>query len=180
MKTKIIIASIFLVVLLGLNVKPVQASLTAGSSAVLKNTSAIKEDVRVNKLKSFLEFYQSPLADYAREFINAADRYQIDWRLVPAITGVESTFGKRIPANSYNAYGWANGVYYFQSWEQSIDHVTRVLKEKYYDRGLDTPVKIAPVYAPPSNTWAGKVTYFINLLDCFGDEDCLENLELTI
>jgi hypothetical protein len=119
-------------------------------------------DERPLILKNFLNSYNSPIADYSQALVNTADKYDIDWKLVTAIAGVESTFGKRIPINSYNAYGWANGNYYFISWENSIEIVTKALREKYYDRGADTVIKIAPIYAPPSSTWAWKVNYFMN------------------
>ena len=151
----------------------------AGGSAVLEKTIP-QADKRLTKLEKFLESYGSPLAEYAEVFIETADKYGLDWKLVPAITGVESTFGKQIPANSYNAYGWANGAFYFESWEQSIDIVSKALKEKYVDRGLDTPYKMGPVYAPPSKTWAYKVIYFMNKLDCFGELECFEALDFTI
>lgn len=93
-------------------------------------------------------------------FVSTADKYQLDWRLVAAIAGVESDFGRRIPANSYNAWGWNNGNYRFDSWMSGIDQVHAVIKEKYYDRGLRTPTQMSRVYAPPSTTWAGKVNYF--------------------
>jgi hypothetical protein len=163
-------------------INPLQAganSLVAGSSASLK-TELRGPDKRIEKLEEFLASYNSPLTAYSQNFIEAADEYQIDWKLLPAITGVESTFGKQIPAYSYNAYGWSNGTYQFQSWEQSIDHVSRYLKEKYIDRGLNTPYKMGPVYAPPSKTWAGKVAYFMEQIECFGGLACFDNLELTI
>jgi len=149
--------------------KPVQAQekLTmAGSSGVLKSAD-IQPDMRVQKLEAFLAKYNSPLTAYAQDFITLADQYQIDWKLVPAITGVESTFGKQIPYNSYNAYGWANGNYAFKSWEDSITIVTKTLREKYFNRGLDNPCKIGPVYAPPSQTWAGKVNFFMEKIEEF-------------
>jgi len=151
----------------------------AGNSAALKHESC-PPDSRAEKLKLFLESYGSPLADYAQDFVAAADKNEIDWKLVPAITGVESTFGKQIPYQSYNAYGWCNGDYRFESWEQSIEYVSKYLKEKYYDRGLDKPEKIAPIYAPPSSTWAGKVIYFMQKIECFNDQACLANLGLTL
>lgn len=150
----------------------------AGNSAWLKEEvlGVKKPDPRIKKLEAFLAKHNSPLTPYSQKFIEAADLYQLDWKLVTAITGVESSFGKRIPFNSYNAYGWANGNYYFQSWEQSIDHVSRYLKEKYVDRGLDTPLKIGPVYAPPSPAWANKVVFFMKQIECFENEGCLEEL----
>ena len=77
-------------------------------------------DYRVVSLKNYLKKHNSPLTSSANYFVLYADKYNLDWRFVPAISGVESTFGKRIPINSYNAYGWANGAYYFESWEDSI------------------------------------------------------------
>lgn len=151
----------------------------AGGSAMLENSFPLADN-RVTKLKKFLESYDSPLAEYADKIVESADEYGLDWKLVPAITGVESTFGKNIPAGSYNAYGWANGAFYFQSWEQSIDLVSQTLKEKYLDRGLDTPYKMGPVYAPPSKTWAWKVIYFMKQIECFGEFGCFEALDFTI
>jgi hypothetical protein len=84
---------------------------------------------------------------------------------VPAITGVESTFGKHIPYKSYNAYGWANGERKFDSWEDSIGHVSMSLRTKYLDKGAGTINKIAKRYAPPSITWAGKVKNIMGKID---------------
>ena len=122
-------------------------------------------DYRTKFLKSFLESHNSPFVDHADKFIMYADIYQIDWRLVPAISGVESTFGKHIPKNSYNAYGWANGNYKFKSWEESIEVVSRTLREKYYDKGATNISKIARRYAPPSSSWSWKVKYFMEKID---------------
>jgi hypothetical protein len=138
----------------------------AGSSAQLKvNKVENTADYRVNILRGFLAEHNSPLTEYAPVFIETADKYGLDWRFVPAITGVESTFGKRIPVNSYNAYGWANGAYYFDSWEDSIEVVSKALREKYYDRGATSISKIARRYAPPSSTWGWKVRYFMDKID---------------
>lgn len=131
---------------------------------------AAANDERVRTLRAYFAKHKSPLEPYAYDFVYYADLYGLDWKLVPAITGVESTFGKRIPKNSYNAYGWANGAYTFTSWEHSIEHVTRTLKVKYYDRGLTTVPSIARVYAPPSTTWAGNVTFFMNKIENFDPE----------
>jgi hypothetical protein len=138
----------------------------AGASAQLRSRQT-EVDARVMVLKRFLQSHNSPLAEYAEVFIATADKYHLDWRLVPAITGVESTFGKRIPYNSYNAYGWANGNYAFKSWEDSIEIVTKTLKEKYIDKGATSVAKIARIYAPPSSTWASKVRFFMRKIEPF-------------
>ena len=163
---RLIIFSIFLTWLFLLFAKAVSAdTITAGESARIKLTSQSVSklpDQRTIMLKQYLLNHNSPLAIYAKFLIQKSDQYQLfDWRLLPAIAGVESTFGKFMPDNSYNAWGWANGNYVFSSWEDAIDEVSKTLKEKYINRGLNTVDKIAPVYAPPSSAWAGKVKYFI-------------------
>jgi hypothetical protein len=163
-------------------VKPALANETAASSAVLKKEAREdqKIEIQTEKLESFLDYQNSPLADFSRDFVIAADRYGLDWRLLPAITGVESTYGKQIPANSCNAYGWNNGAWQFTSWPESINYVTQALKERYYDRGLNTVAKIAPVYAPPSKTWAGKVISIMEKIDAYSSGSQSDALSLTL
>lgn len=136
-------------------------------------------DPNIERLRRFLASYDSPLANYAPVFVEKASRYNLDWKLIPAITGVESTFGKAIPFNSYNAYGWANGEYSFKSWGESIEVVAKTLRENYVNRGADTVEKIAPIYAPPSQTWAGKVLYFMDKIENFAPNKTIA-LELSL
>jgi hypothetical protein len=163
----------FVIIFLTFRVVPVEA---VGSVSVAESSAALRsetidepvafiQDLRVKKIETYISGRKAPLADYAEVFINTADRYGIDWRLVAAIAGVESNFGKHIPARSYNAWGWDNGRYKFSSWEMGIDHVSKVLNEKYYTRGLTNPRLIGPVYAPPSKSWSANVEYFIRELD---------------
>lgn len=183
MKKQIFVTILTLTVATLAITKPASATTAvAGGSAVIKNEvlGFGRKDPRVKKLETYLSKHNSPMAPYANNLIESADHYQLDWKLVPAIAGVESTFGKNIPFNSYNAYGWNNGHYRFKSWPQSIDYVSSYFKEKYVDRGLDTPFKIGPVYAPPSRSWAGKVLYFMNQIECFENESCPDNFSLTI
>jgi hypothetical protein len=119
-------------------------------------------DERYLKLHTYLTRINSPLADYSAQFISSADKYGIDWRLLPAISGLESAFATQMVPGTYNAYGWGGGYIGFKDWYDSIDIVSKALKENYYDRGYDTPEKIAPVYAPPCGYWASAVTKFMN------------------
>src|SRR3989338_10148217 len=82
----------------------------------------IKEaDERTRILADYFAKYNSPFEYHAQDFIDAADEYDVDWKLVPSIAGVESTFGKR--TYGYNAWGW--GIYgdqtlNFASWRTGI------------------------------------------------------------
>lgn len=147
--------------------RPVQAYV-AENSAQMKKGEDTKTDTRKLILKYFLDKKQSPLTNYTEKIIQESDKNNLDWRLIPAITGVESSFGKRIPYNSYNAYGWANGNYSFNSWDNSIEIVSDTLNNKYVKRGARKITSIAKRYAPPSPTWASKVIYFVNQIDPSG------------
>ena len=173
---KLVTAIVFaFVVLISLTTKVSASEFVYENSAQLVENAKDEEfDYREAILRNYLSGHNSPLADYAGEFVELADEYEIDWRLVPAISGVESTFGKRIPYNSYNAYGWANGEYAFTDWGDSIEVVTKTLREKYYDAGAEDIYSIARRYAPPSTTWARNVIFFIHKIDPLGVTFSLE------
>ncbi len=114
-------------------------------------------DYRKLRLYHFLKENNSPLQAYTDDFVEAADVWQIDWRLLPAISGLESGYGKRLVPGSHNGYGWAGGYFYFEDWSESIFYVSRKLRTNYYNKGLESPYEIGPVYAPPNSDWGGLV-----------------------
>ena len=143
--------------------EPVSAEyLVAEQSAQIKVSETDIVDKRNIILKKYLESKNSPLANFSEQIIYSSDKYELDWRLIPAITGVESGFGNHMPKNSYNAYGWANGAHSFNSWNESIEIVTKTLREKYKDRGAQSISQIGRIYAPPSSTWSYKVKGFMD------------------
>lgn len=125
-------------------------------------------DEQAQVLSQYLASYDSPLQYHAQDFIDAANEYNLDWKLIPAIAGVESTFGRFIPGG-YNAWGWGvygNQAIYFKSWREGIFEVARGLRENYLDQGLMNPYQINRVYTQ-SPSWGRKVAYFIKDLDSF-------------
>jgi membrane-bound lytic murein transglycosylase B len=132
-------------------------------------------DTRSKRLEKYLRSYRSPMAAHAGTFITVADRYDLDWRLLPAIAGVESGFGKRIPRGSFNAWGWgiptgAKSGLGFDSWDHGIETVARGLRVKYFNAGFTTLRAIESRYTPPSaaqasHPWASGVAKFMGELD---------------
>ncbi len=125
-------------------------------------------DLRLSVLRSYLQSYNSPLSDYALYILDASDKSGLDWTLIPAISGVESNFGRKIPGGqnpiftSFNAWGW--GVYgdkviYFNSWEEGIYKVAQGLKEEYIKRGLVTPYTMNFLYSS-NQDWGWQVAYY--------------------
>ena len=157
---------------------------SAVPSAELQSILLAKtDDSRIKVLKAFLEKYNSPLAVSAYDFVKNSDAYNLDWRLVAAISGVESTFGKFIPYNSFNAWGWGvygNNVIYFSSWTEGIETVSKGLRENYLDKwGAKNIHQIGKIYAA-SPTWASKVEYFMEKITEFENQNLAYNLPISL
>lgn len=126
------------------------------------------EDSKTEIVRQFLARYNSPLEPYAPDIVAAANRYDMDWRLLPAIAMQESTLCKKIIADSYNCWGW--GIYgkkvtKFSNYPEAIETITKTLSTKYRDKGLITAFEIAKLYNPSNtNNWAENVTFVMNQL----------------
>ncbi|MBI4091796.1 MAG: glucosaminidase domain-containing protein [Candidatus Levybacteria bacterium] len=123
-------------------------------------------EARVDVLKQFLARYESPLQDYSEYIVEVSDKYNLDYRLLPAIAMQESTLCKKAPAGSYNCWGF--GIYggkvtRFESFDQAIEAIARTLSQNYHAQGLIEPVDIMSRYTP-SNTgeWAENVSYVMD------------------
>lgn len=126
------------------------------------------EDSKTEIVRQFLARYNSPLEPYAPDIVAAANRYDMDWRLLPAIAMQESTLCKKIIADSHNCWGW--GIYgkkvtKFSNYPEAIETITKTLSTKYRDKGLITAFEIAKLYNPSNtNNWAENVTFVMNQL----------------
>jgi len=137
-----------------------------------QNTMAaeiIESDGRIEKIRQFLTRYGSPLEPYAADIVEAADKYDLDYRLVPSIAMQESNLCKKIPAGSNNCWGY--GIYggkvkHFKDFKEGIYTVTEGLSKNYKQNGLVTPNQIMAVYTPSSNgSWAHGVNQFMGELE---------------
>lgn len=157
--------------------KPVLAGENAPQFISEHVVEAKKIDREAQILTDYLAKHNSPLQNHAQDFVDAAKQYDLDWRLVAAISGVESTFGKHIPGG-YNGWGW--GVYgtqalYFTSWKDGIYTVSKGLRENYVNRGYTEPYSMNRIYAA-SPTWGSKVTFFMNDLERFARDYPIESI----
>lgn len=121
----------------------------------------IKEDKRVVILKSFLTDKQSPLASSSAYFVESADKYGLDWTLMPAISGMESNFGKNMPKASNNPFGVGGGhLMRFTTIYNAIDFEGKLLSKDYK---LAANNAIGSIYCPKyecNQNWAIIVTGF--------------------
>lgn len=123
-------------------------------------------EARIEVLREFFARYNSPLEDFAENIVESADKYGIDYRLLPAIAMQESTLCLKSPKDTNNCWGF--GIYgtkktSFDSLAQGIEVVSKTLSEKYHAQGLVEPHEIMTKYTP-SNTgaWAENVSYVMS------------------
>lgn len=158
---------------------------SGNDTAILGATTIVEtDDARALLIANFLKRYNTgnrnihhPLVpeDYfGKFFVSLADKYNLDFRLLPAIAMQESNLCNHtpkpkneagVPVESYNCLGF--GVYgtkvtMFPSFEANFEQAAKTLKKNYIDIGLDTPYKIMKKYTPPSDgSWAESVNQWM-------------------
>jgi hypothetical protein len=88
-------------------------------------------------LREFFGKPECPALAYSQVFLDAADRYALDWRLLPSISFIESTGGKATRNN--NLFGWDSGRAQFDSPAAAIHAVGYRLSHSnlYKNKGLN-------------------------------------------
>ena len=151
--------------------KYLQQQVDAKRHSTAKHVKQAKKDVNASKryaLNKLFKQYRSPLLVNVDTFIGVANKYNLDWRLLPAISIIESGGGKHL-FRRYNPFGW--GKSNFSSFNEAIGTVGRGLKVGYYNKGCKTVSCISRLYCPPnSKKWANDVRYIMNLLSYYKAE----------
>lgn len=150
-------------------------SISANSATPTQNdvlgiqTSIQEDDARIKIISNFLERYNSPLepySDWGQKLVTIADKYGIDFRLLPAIAMTESNLCKVIPPGTYNCTGYgitSTGTLGFESYEESFEATAKSLKKNYVDKGLTNPSDIMKKYTPSSNgSWQNSVNQWLS------------------
>ncbi len=114
-------------------------------------------DPRAIKLEKYLRSQSSSLSRTSDLIIDLSDKYKIDYKLVIAIAGLESGYCD-LAYNGYNCWGFGN--FYWATPEIAVKEYFRLMKINYFNKGLNTIQKIAPVYAPISTDYLRK--YYIH------------------
>ena len=115
-------------------------------------------DTRCDALVKFFKKYGSPLGKYAGDFLLAADKHHLDWRLLPSISMVESSGGKYYSYS--NVFGWNCGRARFRSISAGIHYVAAQFGTSSIYAGKDTR-GILRQYNPARSAYPKKVMRFI-------------------
>jgi len=96
-----------------------------------QTTPDYRKDFRFAHIKRFFQRHRCPTEKLANAFVDAADRYHLDWRLLPSLSFVESTCGKL--ARNNNLFGWDSGRTDFPSLTAGIHQVGyRLANSRFY------------------------------------------------
>ncbi len=110
-------------------------------------------DPRLLRLQQFFAVRNCPLREAAADFLAAADRNALDWRLLPSISIIESSGGKDYRNN--NVFGWDTPLQNFSSVREGIHYVAAqlALADRYRNKSLDGKLKTYN----PNPEYPGKV-----------------------
>lgn len=150
-----------------------QKSIPGGVGAV-RSEKTVLESVaertaaeRAAKIDTYFRERSMPLAGHGAAMVAAAEKHDIDWRLLPAIAIRESSGGKQMCGN--NPFGWGSCKIQFTS----IDHAVETLAKNL---GGDNPTT-ARYY---SGTTREKLYYYNGtVLPTYVDEvlDIMERID---
>lgn len=128
----------------------------------IDSVKAASVDPRVIQMNQVLLKYNSPMVGHEAELIAIAEKYKLDWTLMAAIAGTESSFGRRMPYQCLNPYGWGVGgvnKLCFKSFPDAAEAVASGLAKKYNISSLET---IAATYNKVSTEgWISHTKFFM-------------------
>ena len=116
-----------------------------------------EHDPRAAVLRDFFAALNSPAANLTEDFLLAADRHGLDWRLLPSIAIVESGGGRESMNN--NILGWDSCRESFPSVRAGIHNVADHLANSrlYKNKDLDRKLRLYN----PNATYPAKVKWLM-------------------
>ncbi len=154
-------------------------SLNFQNSKADTDSTLIFMDTRAAKIDAYFAQWDLPLSGHGAGMIAAADKYGIDWRLLPALAMLETTGGKNLcgDGTNLNAFGYGSCKIHFSTFEQSFEAVAKTISgngEKtshlYKDKSIEG---ILEVYNPP-NTPGMTPNYHKKALNVMSAIDSME------
>ena len=109
-------------------------------AAVASDSTLPAQDPRSARLEAFFKAYDCPAPLHVNEYLRAADSHDLDYRLLPAISLVESTCGAFERMN--NRWGWDSAQSGFPSVPAGIDYITGQLADGENYKGKTVKEKL--------------------------------------
>lgn len=115
----------------------------------------LEREENAAKIDAYFAKGDMPLEGYGMKMVLAAEKHDLDWRLIPAIAVRESTGGRHACKSvSYSAFGWGSCKISFKSYDHAIESLAEHLggnnpkTARYYaNKSIE---QILKTYNPPS------------------------------
>lgn len=114
-------------------------AVSAYGNSSTESLSTLQDD-RYDKLESFFQSFGCPAPHYVNEYLGAADSNAIDYRLLPAISVLESTCG--IYQRLNNRWGWDSARKGFSSFRAGLQYIARQLSQGRFYRNKSLEEKV--------------------------------------
>ena len=102
----------------------------------------VEHQKRVSLIR-FFQHYNAPLPYYITDYLNASNKYNLDYRLLPAISVQESGAGRHACGDGIRRWGFGSCKgYTFKSVAEGIDYVSNTLALGSYYRGKTISQKL--------------------------------------
>lgn len=140
----------------------------AAEVSVITTQEAETSKKRAEAIDAFFASRNSPLEGYGMKFVEEAEKNDIDWRLLAAISVIESNAGKQACKKADNSVlGFGSCKMDFKSIDHSIEVVSMKISgndSKYYHKEMTTP-QILKKYNSVIPTYVQKVTKVMKMID---------------
>ena len=111
-------------------------------------------DPRIAILDAFFAKHKCADAGLTEYYLYVADSYNLDWRLLPALSFKEESCTRN--AAKFNLWGWQSGEKAFTDFEQGIQYIGEQLANSKYYAGKTTKQKLE-AYGPKNTGYADSV-----------------------
>jgi hypothetical protein len=148
------------------------------------HVDALTREAKADAIDTYFKSKNMPLAGHGMGMVLAAEKYNMDWRLLAAISVRETTGGRHACPYTYertgdigykyNVFGWGSCKIRFQSYEHGFETVARNLsgnnpKTAHYYAGKDT-ISILESYNPRTVV-AHYPEQVVAIMDNIGDKE---------
>ncbi len=122
-----------------------------------------EKEQKIQKVEDIFAKYNSPMKGYGYIIVEQAEACGGDYKILVAIAGNESGFG-RVPYKLYNPFGYLDGRQY-SGWEESLSYISCQISKRFIKPCNGDLNCIVRTYAGPQDDkerWVKNITYFIN------------------
>lgn len=125
-------------------------------------------DTRAARIEAYFGTWDLPLAKHSAFLVEMADKYNLDWRLLPAIGMRETTGGKFACYN--NPFGWGSCKIKFDTFEEAIETLARNLggqnpRTEMYYKDKSTEEKLHFYNGTVIKTYVREVTKIMDRIE---------------